>query len=284
MRRSEERLKYWLEGGCQSQKKGFAGKLVHSFSLWLRLGSGIGSIREEVLGLDAKAVSLDEELASTAYVRDGIGELGSWSAESAEAFCVPGENNAPVRDARLLMHCRTFDTQLPNGRIARIRAQQLEIKQNCRKSALIMQGVEVLEPKSAYCQPPQLMDGERLLIAKPGIHSVASNMAGLPHARTSIRVEELHELEHAGFLREAEVLKGIPPERARLLAVFRKVPIEIISRLRFLEDKKTILYSISRESQLSKTRVHDMCAVRDIQTKEIYLVPHRTRFRSVSLN
>jgi hypothetical protein len=30
--------------------------------------------------------------------------------------------------------------------------------------------------------------------------------------------------------------------------------------------------------------VHDMAAVRDQQSREIHLIPHRMRFRSVSLN
>ena len=85
-------------------------------------------------------------------------------------------------------------------------------------------------------------------------------------------------------MREAEALKGIPAERAELLAVFRHVPIEIISRLRYVAENHILVFSISRLSGPTSTRVHDMAAVRDIVSQDVHLIPHRTQFRAVSLS
>jgi hypothetical protein len=118
----------------------------------------------------------------------------------------------------------------------------------------------------------------------PSVNQFTAKISELPISQISIDIEELADSERSGFLHEAEVLKGIPSDQAKLLAVFRHVPIEMISRLCFLEEKNAILYSIARESRITKTRVHDMAAVRDQQSREIHLIPHRMRFRSVSLN
>jgi hypothetical protein len=284
MWRREERLKFWLENGSQSQKYGFGAGLIEKLSLKFRLRKCAGTVQEESLSLSTATVCLDDALATTTCVKDGLDDIGYWSHHELESESGLPECDGMVRSAMLIEGAKTFNVGFPNERFARIRQEGVEMAPTCRAYLVSVSAVEVHELVHPYSQPPMLMDGNRFLIAIPPIQNLTTQMAELSHSLTSVRIEELQESERKGFLREAEVLKGIPSDRAELLAVFRHVPIEVVSRLRFLAEKKTIVYSISNEVKPTRTRVHDLAAVLDITSKEIHLVPHRTQFQSVSLN
>ncbi len=284
MWRREERLKYWLEGESEARKHAFASGLIRGLSSKLRLGQGGSAVRESALTISANVAVLDDALQTTACVKDG---LGSFGAGSNHAFKPPAgeiEGSGRIGSAKLLGPAGIRELQLPNERLARIRQEKVEMAPGCRTLAVKFRDADVYELKHPDYQPPQLWDGGRFLVQNPAVHSLTSAMSELPLARTSVRMEALPDAERSGFLREAEALKGIPCDRAELLAVFRHVPIEVISRLRFLEEKKAILYSVSRETKVSRTRLHDMGAIRDVSSREIHLVPHRTRFRLAVLN
>jgi predicted transcriptional regulator len=146
--------------------------------------------------------------------------------------------------------------------------------------AEIMSLIHTLE--SLQDQMAKVSDSTRLLLGDPAIRATA-RISELPHRRESTCVEQLEDSERNSFLREAEVLKRISSDKAELLAVFRHVPIEVISRLRFLADSREILYTIQDESKRTQTRVHDLAVIRDTASQEIHLVPHRTKSRSISL-
>ena len=284
MWRSEERLKYWLEGGSRSRKPGFALGLIEKLSRKLRLGEGVGPVKEESLNMSAGAICLDSALAATTCVKDGLNALEKWTDSTLASISGFAEFDSMIRAIELLGDSMALNVRLPDERLAHIRQENMAIAPICRPVALSARNVEVHELKHLYNRPPQLKDGNGFLIADPPVQAVTAQISELPHARASVRIEKLRDSERAGFIREAEILKGIPADRAELLAVFRHVPIEIISRLRFLAENKIILYSISRDAKRTHTRVHDMAAVRDVANKEIHLVPHRTQFRPVSLN
>ena len=105
-----------------------------------------------------------------------------------------------------------------------------------------------------------------------------------PHCRKSVDISALPVAVRDGFLREAEVLKGIDIDNCELLAVFRRVPIELISQLRFLSETRMILYTISSRPVRTRTRVHDLAVICDMSKQEIHFVPHRTQYRLVFLN
>lgn len=128
-----------------------------------------------------------------------------------------------------------------------------------------------------------IVDGNRHLFKSSSVPLPRYRIGVLPHSRQSLAVKALAESERQSFLREAEAVKGIPSQWLVLIAVFRNVPIEIISRLRFVEDGRCIYYSIAPHAGLTSTRVHDMAAVRDLRNGEIHLVAHRARFRIVML-
>jgi hypothetical protein len=284
MWRREERLKYWLENGSQSPESAFCSRLIKKLSLKLRIGQCTGAVHEESLSLDAGVICPDDTLAATACVRSGLDSLGEWAHPKLGS--VPGSEacKSMIHPVTLIGRAKAFNVRLQDENLAHARQGELLRAPTCRSFLISIGEIEVYELQHPHSRPPQLKDGNRFLIANPAIQSLTSQMSELPHARASVRIEELGASERKGFLREAEVLKGVPANRAELLAVFRHVPIEVISRLRFLAEKKAILYSISRDTKPTRTRVHDMAAVLDVASKEIHLVPHRTQFRSVSLN
>jgi hypothetical protein len=284
MWRREERLRYWLERGSQSQKPGYTLGFIEKLSLKLRLGQCAGNVKEGPLNLNAGAVCLDNALAAITCVKDGFEALGERTVPASESVSEFVECAGAIHPIALLRDSRAMNVRLPDERLAHIRQRSVTIAPICRPFLLSIGGGEVHELKHPYNQPPQLKDGDRFLITNPAVQILTSQISEIPHARTSIRIEELQDSERMGFLREAEILKSIPADRIELLAVFRHVPIEVISQLSFLAEKKAILYSISRDTKPTYTRVHDMAALRDIASKEIHLIPHRTQFRSVSLN
>ena len=127
-------------------------------------------------------------------------------------------------------------------------------------------------------------DGNRFLMWTTAVALPRYKIALLPHARESVRIETITAAERGSFLREAEALKGIRADRAELLVVFRHIPIEFISRMRFIAEKRVLLYSIDTQCCLTNTRVHDMAAVLDLESQEVHLIPHHTQFRGVSLS
>jgi hypothetical protein len=118
------------------------------------------------------------------------------------------------------------------------------------------------------------------VVVKPGTPRIGL----LPVSGRAVEPVEMNDAERASFLREAAALKGVTPDRGELLAVFRNVPIEIVSRLSFNKESRTIVYRLTFNPTLRRTRVHDIAAVLDSASGEIHLVPHRARYRTVFLN
>jgi hypothetical protein len=116
------------------------------------------------------------------------------------------------------------------------------------------------------------------------VKSNLSKLSALSFKRMSLDIGRLDGSECQGFLKEAEALRHIPAERSELLAVFRLVPIEIISRLHYVADKRMILFSISNQARRTQTRLHDIAAIRDLADQEIHLIPHRAQYKTVALS
>ncbi len=121
----------------------------------------------------------------------------------------------------------------------------------------------------------------RCHISEPMVHDRTSKMAAYPHIRSGVDIERLNPQEREGFLREAESLKQIPATQGELVALFRNVPVELISKAHYLEEKKLLLYTLDSGRHLARTRVHDLGIVRDPAAGKNHMVVHRTQFRSV---
>jgi len=284
MWRREERLKYWLENGGQTQKTSSKPGLKEKLFLKLQLWQFAGVVKEVSLGVCTNAINLDCELIKSTQVKDGLGILGRHSSPSYNFPDDFTDSNTFIRQLELMETARVVNLQLPDESHAQVRQEKLAITPMHRSVQVSIRAADVSMFKSLSSQMLKVRDGKRLLVTHPSIQILTSQISELPHTRPSIRIDQMKDTERKGFLREAEVLKGLPSDRAELLAVFRHVPIEVVARLRLLADQKAILYSISRQSKPTQTRVYDMAAIRDSASQEVYLIPHRAQYRSVSLN
>ena len=282
MRRWEERIADWLAGRRAR---------VGPQSAWqLRKGLRPGlaafpnAVKEKSLQLGAVTGGLDEALLFDSHVRDGLECLGQSHERSESGPGGPDLSAARTDSVDLLLAARVSPLKLPDAKAVGVRQEKLIAGPGCR--AFSMDTLKsAVRAENCFAQaPPKVANGERLLLGKAEIGKLIPRIELFPHRRTSVEIGCLPDSERASFLKEAEALKGLRADRAELLAVFRHVPIEMVSRMRFLSGKRIILYTLSCGPRRTTTRVHDMAAVRDAASQEIHLVPHRTRFRSVSLN
>jgi hypothetical protein len=284
MWRREERLKYWLEGGGLSQTASSDPGLKERILFKLRFWQSAGAVKEKSLSINANTVSLDSQLTKSLHVTDGLGILGQQANPAREFPNAFASSDGWIRNIEFGVKSKILDLSLPSESCSRIRQEKMIGDPIARSVSVNIRDADIglLEP--LYGRGPEVKEGKLFLIPEPPVQILTSQISELPHVRASVRIDRLQDSERKGFLHEAEVLKGIPAERAELFAVFRHVPIEVVSRLRLLTEQKAILYTISRERKPVQTRVHDMAAVRDKGNQEVYLIPHRTQYRSVSLN
>jgi hypothetical protein len=284
MWRSEKRLKYWLESGVQTQEPSSKSGLKEKILLKLQFRQSAYAVREGALGISSDAISLDSDLNISTQITEELGAF-SFQPDPGDEFCRSfADSSGIVRDIQLVERSRVRNLDLPDPGHARIRHEKLEIAPTPRSMPVTIRAGEIMTLESLYGQMPEVKDGKRCIIVYPSIQNLTSQISELPHARASISLDQLKDTERSSFLREAEILKGIPIGKGDILAIFRHVPIELISRLRLLADQTAILYSISRENRPTQTRVHDMAAIRDISNQEVHLIPHRTQYRLVPLN
>ena len=261
--------------------RGFREKLAQE----LHARPALGSVKGESLALQTSALCLDDALEpAAATVRDGLESLANTTDCAPSAIKDFGKNGGNIRESELLEGARILDLTLPGESRTCAREFRMSFQTLSRAFAMSLKSGRVHSMEEFWGRANQARDGDRFLIQNASIPTAQYKISLLPHTRKSIRMETLKDAEYRSFLREAELLKGIPAERAELLAVFRHVPIEIISRLRYVAENRLLVFSISRQSGSTSTRVHDMAAVRDIVSQDVFLIPHRTRFRAVSLN
>jgi hypothetical protein len=281
MRRRQKRLSLWPTGARPAERPSVVRQLQKG--LQCRFGEFPSAVREQSLPLDTHTLSLDDGLALNTRVLDGIGEIGPWIERSINGAFGRETPAIRIRNADLLPLAGLKSFNLPNEHPAPIRQRDLSLSAVCKSfSADGLQGaVRSLE---CFGNPAaKVLSGEKLLVENASIGNWISQIEAFPHTRMSMDVGRLPESERISFLREAAVLKRLPADKAELLAVFRHVPVELISQMRFMAEKKLILYTLSSTHGRTFIRVHDMAAIRNTADGEIHLIPHRTRFKSVSL-
>ncbi len=284
MWRHEKGLEYWLSGERLSARSGLVQWLEKKLPAGLRAWQFPSALREHPLNFEVNAVSIDTALPVTVNVLDGLGALGEWTDCCARIAGELDGNTDTIRCVDLLNTAIVRDLNLPNEYRARIQQCAVVLNPFSMSLPVGIQSTDVHKLECMQNRTAEVRVGDRLLIMNSAIGVLNSGIAELPHSRTSLDVDALKDSERNGFLHEATILRGIPADQGELMAVFRHVPIEMISRLRFLAETKTIIYSINGEPRRTHTRVHDLAAVRDKASREIHLIPHRTKFRQVSLN
>jgi hypothetical protein len=275
MWRRNERLGYWLKEPRKDQKRGeapgFGQRLVRRFSL----GDLSAAVSDCPLRIEAVAEAIDPGMDALLPVRDGLAIFGDGPDYPFEFACRTKEESL-IKDASV----RSLG--LPEGQKVRIRNVDAIRPATARSANPVLRAPVVKE--GALVPPATVVAQESVISAAIGHKIMISQIIDLPHFRKSADIKRMAEAEYQSFIREAEILKSIPAERGELLAVFRHVPIEMISQLRFVADRNAIEYSVSMNSQRTQTRVHDMAAVRNVVSGEIHLFAHRTSYRTAFIN
>ena len=134
-------------------------------------------------------------------------------------------------------------------------------------------GGSALSPgDSALATPiPKVLDG-------------TNTFGRFPHTRKGLIPSQIGEGETESHLNEARATKGVVPENASLVAVFRRIPVELISHVRFEESRRLLIFRLVSCKGRRLTRVYDVAAIRDASTGELHLISHRTRNRTVALS
>jgi hypothetical protein len=282
MWKREEGIAFWLTGAQPSNEPAFIGYLKS------KLQSGLGllpaAVKEGTVLLEAPTCIREESLAVDTLVHDGIAGIQALMESIGKMPKIDGFSgkvcSVPLLDSR-----RVLDFKLPSNLEARIQKGNLIIQAACL-SVSIDAGLNhpIREQVALINALPKIMDLRQLFIGDAKVGSWLSHIEIIPYRRKSIKPGELADSERRSFLHEAAAVKGIPEDRAELLAVFRSIPIEMISKMRYLSQNQLILYTLCRGTGKTSTRVYDMAAVRGSVSKDIFLIPHRTRFRLASLN
>jgi hypothetical protein len=282
MWRREKKLAYWLAGGRALGESFFLWRLKEM--LQLRFGLFLISVKEANMPLDARAFEGNEVLAFETNVQDGLSAINALAESSSVGRRLDGYSGR-VRSVEFLVSAQVKDLKLPNEQEAHVQQGNLFLQVACRSLSIdFVLKCAIHEWEYFISALPKIIDWKQSLIVKAQVGNLLSIIEIVPYKRSSLNIEELSDSECKSFLHEAEAIKGVPADRAELLAVFRHIPIEMISQMRYLAENRVILYSICRGIRRTHTRVHDMAAIRDTVSQAVFFIPHRSQFRSVSLN
>ena len=130
------------------------------------------------------------------------------------------------------------------------------------------------EEKLASCVLPHM---------PPAVHCGMAAITRQPFIRRGLDPGRLTAGERNGYLLEAERHRNIKPDCGTVLAVFRRIPIELVSKIRFDERRHLLAYTLVSLRGINKSRIHDLAAVKDAASGRIFLIPQRTRFQMAAL-
>ncbi|NLT68230.1 MAG: hypothetical protein GXX84_16625 [Acidobacteria bacterium] len=269
MRRDKESLAFWLAGTGKSKGPGVK-------SRFLRIDASVENVG---LGIVAGAVSPGDTLQLAVRVHDGMSGLESLAhTPSRERVAA---DSVPVHEIDLCGAAvvRSLDPAEP----CRVRVRHAALIERPVSRTISVKSWHVAVRGIRAMSATEVHEGAKLLLPIVGVRNW--DKAGeLPHRIESVALDRVPESERRAFLREAAALKYVTAERAELVAVFRRLPIEMISRLRFVASEKALLYDLAvGNAKRTCTRLHDLAAVRDPGSGEVHLIPNRTRFTPVVL-
>jgi hypothetical protein len=286
MWRRETRLAYWLSRDSKQGASELAGGFKEKILSIMQPAGFSCDIHAESLTILSAAITLNAVLVARAEVHDGLSQINPAPdfSQSDNDRSLTNVFKCGINSMGLL-HSKNIirDFSLMSGNRAKVYSGILQVTPRLHNISLHERGKN---PRTVECLPEGLSPikhGNRWIIKETLVKSNLSQLGALYFKRRSLDIDKLDDSECQGFLMEAEALRHVPTGRSELLAVFRSVPIEIISQLRYFSDKRMILYSISNQLQRTQTRLHDLAAIRDVADQEIHLVPHRAQYKTVSL-
>ncbi len=264
-----------------------AGDLFRRLLQRYDLAASSGSVR---LSMDAQLGDAVDFSLSVPAVADGLEKLRTLSAgtpaRGARRMPEPGDDFPRVLRAYMIAQVpRVVGAPLKLSASAYVDSAEL-IRAACVRSAALI----AIEDELKVHTTPVLPEFAAVRDATPGFHlseppirDRTSRIAGQPLIRGGVDLERVDPKEREGFLHEAESTKGVACDRGELLAVFRNVPVELIAKAHYSEEKKVLLYTLETGRSPSHTRVHDLGIVRDCAAGKTHMVVHRRQFKSVQI-
>jgi hypothetical protein len=289
MWRREERLAYWLSDCSRANTACCRFGSLKALFRKFELNRPNASLHDCVVELCMPVKSLEDLEFPDARAVDGLGSFGDQLQASGKASQIAealSSHHVGIKSTGLLEESRIRNLDIAPDWNAAVLKKELIFEPAVQQ--LIAQKIgKTMKVHSGSCidTPPIIANNPACLLnpTEP-IQDGINHISSIPMLLRSIGRDKFKQPAYESFLREAEVLRGVPPGQGELLAVFRNVPVEVVLRLRFVQEKNMIIYTLALPLSSRSTRLHDLAAVRDLSSKVVHLVPHRTRYQTVVLN
>jgi hypothetical protein len=219
-------------------------------------------------------------------VVDGLAALSNCRpVPGGSAFEITAQaEQAAVRTARLLGGACVRSARMPDERPVRVAEIHPVAPARVRAPHWTDPGTEVnVRPAGLLGEARRGLAHEDIVILPPQVSIAPPRLRDLPQSRRQVALHEIRSRDQEAFLKEAERSRRVPSGRGELVAVFRRVPVELITRARYSEASGGLIYTLAVPPGRSRTRVHDVGAVRDATSGKVHLVPHRTQFSEAVL-
>jgi hypothetical protein len=277
MRQQQEGLAFWLRP--KSGAAPFRERLGTRLGTWLRIPA-LASTVTEVAAIFETAVVDDPVCQEMPHVLDALPFLlAAARQDSTEIEVAPhaqrgGASFGEVKSVELSL----------------LRAAPLLRDLSLLKWPEIREGLVRVLPRRLRVFAPTLVPASpRVTNIRGGILPLESKVLShdlrqFPYMRPSVELDALSVPRAEGLARQAESLQAWENGRAEVVAYFSRVPVELLSRVRFVQDRRQLVYYLHSARKVTKTRIHDLIAVRDRKSGDVHFVPERTSFRIATLD
>jgi hypothetical protein len=157
-----------------------------------------------------------------------------------------------------------------------VRATVQELRCSIGSGQSRIDGTALLErPQRSFCPT------EALLPTSIAVRSATSRARMLPHRRRSLDLSRLGAQACSTLVREAEKARGMAAG-GTLIALFRNVPVQMISRMALAEEQRELIYTLAWSPERDRTHVQDLVVVREQANGQTHIVPRRPSWSSAS--
>ncbi len=287
MRRRKEGLGYWLRHEPETKRA--------SLPLWLKRKLRFHLSRPEIeIAILGSDVALEEPRVSVPFE---VWDHGPQVIDELEDLIISRGDSPPENDDASTA-CSDLPRILNLGLCNQTAASEIRVAFDLplavhQQQSLLRTRVRAVMPHptnggikslnvslSAHpVQTGQYWMFKRPIPVRVGTHKISKR----PHVRWSVGLDPLSTRQADDFLREAEKLRGIKQGNGMLLALFHRVPIELVADYRYIREKQLLLYTLAIDDK-KHARVHDLAAVTDKTTGQTFLIAHPSRYRTAILN
>lgn len=281
--RERSGLGFWLENSRETGESTHKRREKENLREKFRARSYKTNVMDYPVDFHSHTAGIEYMLHAPVQIKDGLRAVGEIINQTDRKGLVGIEAAIQIHKAGLIEETRVFPLGLTNVENVQVRQALFNIIPYCRPFLISLGLPPVHIPASVQLRPPRTGGSGTLIPRIPSIMSMMPLAYDLPIRQTSIDIESLPDSEKRTYLLEAEQRRGYPADECELIAIFKRVPVEMISKLHFIDDEKAIVYNISGGLDRSRTRIYEVMVVRD-SSKQVHLVPHGTRNRAVGLN